>query len=140
MPDAYLTERVLKEQPTTLGFSYRHLMQTLGTEWGRDTLAPSFWLRIAQMKLDEARRQGAHVVISDVRYENEAEFICRNGGHLVRITRPTAEGARPVRDHSSEGGLVVDPAVHLIVNSGSFATLYDQVDRVVQLIRQETPA
>jgi hypothetical protein len=43
---AWMVERALKEKPTVLGFSYRHLAQSLGTEWGRG-LAPDFWLRIA---------------------------------------------------------------------------------------------
>ena len=42
---AWAVARSLKEQPTRLGYSYRQLAQTLGTEWAR-TLSPDFWLRV----------------------------------------------------------------------------------------------
>jgi len=35
-----------------LGRSPRYLMQTLGTEWGRDTVHPELWLLLAAQNLD----------------------------------------------------------------------------------------
>lgn len=136
VPDAFLTERFLKEQPTTLGFSYRHLIQTLGTEWGR-SLAPDFWLRIAEAKLQEARRQGAHVVISDVRFQNEARWLRERGGVLVCVLRDdTGEQAR---DHVSERAWGHMDPDHVLINEASRAALYDQVDVLIHRLRQATP-
>jgi hypothetical protein len=52
-----------------LGVSPRHLMVTLGTEWGRDAVHPDLWVRIWAASLPEA----AHVVAEDVRFPNEVE-------------------------------------------------------------------
>ena len=128
---SWATERSLKESPTMLGFSYRHLAQTLGTEWGR-SLSPDFWLRVMAMRLECPEIIDEHVVISDVRFPNEAEFIKRRGGVLVRINRHQPD--RPVRDHVSESlgqSLLVDYEIN---NNGSKATLASQIDRLVDAL------
>jgi hypothetical protein len=129
---AWMTERALKEQPTTLGFSYRHLAQTLGTEWGRLKLAPDFWLRVLRHKLDGPHMQGHNVVISDVRFPNEAELITQRGGVVVRVLRDQPYQARR---HVSEAYTDDLPVTTELLNFGSQATLFDQVDRMVHTLR-----
>lgn len=131
VPAPFIDDRTLKETPTSIGFSYRHLAQTLGTEWGR-SLAPDFWLRIAQAKLRIARQHGAHVVISDVRFANEAAWIQHHGGLLVRVLRDEGDGERrEVRAHASEQEWAALGVDHELLNHGSVTTLKDQVDRLV---------
>lgn len=102
----YMTVRELKEEPIAgLGVSYRHLVQTLGTEWGR-AIHPDFWTRIAQGTLDYVRTntfgpQG--FVISDVRFESEAQWIRSQGGVIWRVYRADAA---PVRAHQSEKEMI----------------------------------
>ena len=129
---AWATERSLKEQPTTLGFSYRHLAQTLGTEWGRG-LAPDFWLRVLQQRLDSPELRDDNVVIPDVRFPNEAEFITARGGVVVRVLRDQAYQVRP---HASEIHTDHLPVTTELLNFGSRATLADQVDRLITTLRQ----
>lgn len=132
---AWAVERALKEQPTMLGYSYRHLAQSLGTEWGR-TLAPDFWLRVMALRLDAPLLAQDNVVISDVRYPNEAEFVRRRGGVLVRVVSDHGGGlGGRVRDHSSEhhsDGMVVD---HELINNGSLGTLEHQVGMLMGRLR-----
>lgn len=130
---AWMVERSLKETPTTLGFSYRHLAQTLGTEWGRG-LASDFWLRVAAHRLDAPHMQGESVVISDVRYPNEADFITARGGVVVRVL---THQAGPVRPHTSESHHAHLPVATELLNYGSRATLYDQIDRMVDTLRSQ---
>ncbi len=138
VPDRYLVLRELKEAPMpVLGASYRLLMQTLGTEWGRQLISPDLWVRIAAEAVAEARRQQSHVVISDVRFANEAEWILGLGGRLVLITRNGSDAPPPVRDHVSEHGVQQLLTEHHIANDGSLATLYDQVDRLVTELLNE---
>ena len=129
---AWMVERALKEQPTTLGFSYRRLAQTLGTEWGR-TLAPDFWLRVAAQRLDKPHLQGESIVISDVRFPNEAAWLQARGGHLVRVVR---EFSPPVRPHVSEQHTDILLVTTELLNFGSRETLFDQVDRLVDTLRK----
>ena len=122
---AYLFERSLKEQPIPgLDVSARHMMQTLGTEWGR-ALHPDWWVRIA------ARHLGLplapvhdRIVLSDVRFGNEAQMIRSHGGSIVRVQRDTLA----VRAHVSETTLAGIEADHLIDNTGSIARLHGHTD------------
>lgn len=74
--------------------SPRHIMQTLGTEWGRDLIHPDIWVRAM------ASRINTHTVIPDVRFPNEAEFVRERGVLLHIVGRGGIEGA-----HQSELGL-----------------------------------
>lgn len=97
----YMERRDLKEQPIPgLCVSYRHMAQTLGTEWARQHLGADFWLRVAATYLADLRSQGyRHFVISDVRFANEAEWVRAQGGEVWMVERP---GLAPVRPHVSE--------------------------------------
>lgn len=133
----WLTDRAMKEQPSPLGPSYRHLMQSLGTEWGRAVGGANFWLRVAQVKALQAQHRGDNVVISDVRYANEAAWVRAAGGRLVRIHR---DALMPVRTHTSETeaeSLATDMEVW---NTASVATLHDQIDRLMTELRAERVA
>jgi hypothetical protein len=133
---AWAVERALKEQPTLLGYSYRHLAQTLGTEWGR-SLAEDFWLRVIALRLQTPELEGENVVISDVRFPNEAEFIRQRGGVVVRVLRrPEDMPPAPVRPHASEAFSAQLAVTTELLNFGSKETLFDQVDRLVQHLRR----
>lgn len=118
VPPNYMTDRSLKEQPVPgIGVSYRLLAQSLGTEWGR-LIDPDLWLRIAARKIYSAP-PGVHIVVPDVRFDNEALLIRSMGGQVWRVNR-TVEA---VRAHASEAG-VSDNLIDLeIDNSGSLDDL-----------------
>lgn len=128
---AWMTERALKELPTPLGVSYREMAQSLGTEWGRN-LRPGFWLRVLAQRLAGLELQGENIVVSDVRFPDEADFITARGGVLVRVLR---EQTGPVRDHVSESHVGSLPAAYELLNYGSLATLGDQVEKLIQRLR-----
>lgn len=100
-----LTDSDLKEQPLDWlnGTSPRRMMQTLGTEWGRELIDPELWLKVARRQIEAAKRRGAPgVVIPDIRFDNEAEMVRQLGGTIVQLVRP---GASTVADHPSEDGI-----------------------------------
>lgn len=130
----WITERALKEQPSSIGYSYRHLAQTLGTEWGRKGLDDGIWTRIAAHKIAHAAQHGHSVVVSDVRFPNEAAWLQSLGGTLVRIERPHVPG---VRLHESEFYAAALPAQRTLYNSVSLGTLHDQVDRLMVELHQQ---
>lgn len=133
----WIIERSLKEQPSSIGYSYRHLAQTLGTEWGRNMLDPGIWLRVAQARAAQAHALGHHVVISDVRYPNEAEWMASLGGTLVRVMRPHVRG---VRSHSSELHADDLPVAHVLSNDGSVQRLRHQVADLTATLGLQQPA
>lgn len=106
--------------------SPRSLAQTLGTEWGREMIDEEVWLKIAQQKfakvntsatLDSGRIVGLGMIIPDVRFENEAQWIKDAGGLLLNVERPGQEIISE-SSHATEAGL--DPALFdaVIVNDG----------------------
>lgn len=64
------------------GITPRQMMQTVGTEWGRQMVHPDLWLRSLFARIPP---QGA--IISDVRFPNEAEAILDRGGIVFRVNR-----------------------------------------------------
>ena len=115
-------ERVLPDIRT----STRHILQTLGTEFGRQCIHPDLWLLCWRDKADHLLQAGASIVCDDVRYPNEAELIRQLGGEIWHLSRPDTER---VTTHGSEGSL--DSYAHFsrhLVNSGTYEDLFAQVE------------
>lgn len=114
-----------------IGKSPRQLMQSLGTEWGRDLVARDIWLNHLEIRTGNLLRlKDSRVVISDIRMVNEAAMIHNLGGQLWRIVRP-GQRTTPHADHTTEQEqhrLVPDLT---IVNDGTLADLYQQVDEAL---------
>lgn len=94
---SYFTDRNLKEIqiPELCGKSPRQLMQTLGTEWGRNYVDCDVWVKIADRKIDYLRKLAAAgnayiegIVATDVRFQNEYDYIRNHGGTIWHIHRP----------------------------------------------------
>lgn len=131
-----------KEQPLPwLGKSPRELMQLLGTEWGRDLVHPQLWLLLAEQNLQllaEHDQAMKGVVIRDVRFDNEADWVRSKGGVIFHISR---RGIRPANGHVSEYGVRHYPGDYVIDNDGTLPELYDQVDRAIShLMRSKRAA
>jgi hypothetical protein len=121
-----MVEGKLKEvHHPKLGCTPRHIMQTLGTEWGRDCIDKDFWVNAALSHARVMREKGFHVVIDDMRFSNEYVAILKNGGHVWKIERPGAP--KPATGHPSEGLLDDFPFDRVIVNNGSLDDLCRKV-------------
>ena len=107
-----------------ISVSARHMMQTLGTEWGRACIHPDFWVMIARAETQRTMADGRSVVLDDVRFPNEAAMIRDLGGELWRIERP---GVTYSGDHSSEGGLEDITTDRVIANDGTIAQLKEKI-------------
>lgn len=134
---AWLTEHALKELPMpVLGRSYRELMQSLGTEWGRNTLQQGFWLLVAEHKLRQARERGDSVCFTDVRFPNEAAWLRAQGGRLVRIYRHAAPAVRTHESEQHTASIAVD---HTLLNDSSLGALEHRIDTLMEGLRQPEP-
>jgi hypothetical protein len=104
----------------------RHLMQTLGTEWGRNLIDNDVWLTI----FEQTSKEFDKIVVDDVRFPNEAEKIKQMGGEMWKVVRPSAShnGA-----HSSEGQLDGwNGFDHVIYNDGTLVEFREKVDAVIK--------
>lgn len=124
------------------GKSPRKMAQTLGTEWMRAMIHPDAWVKIMedfiQRKID--MQKGRRFVIADLRYENEAGWVRRNGGIILHVKR--IGGSAPVETHSSEDGIVfVNQIDRMVYNDATPELLRGQakaihefmVERIKQL-------
>ncbi len=90
----YHTENKTKPVETISGKpTARYMLQTLGTEWGRNTIHPDIWCNIAVDRMLEAVNSGYNVIVDDMRFPNEFEAVKYAGGQTLKICRKTAEGA-----------------------------------------------
>lgn len=103
------------------GPEVRGLLQRFGTEVGREMFGEDFWVNAAIDSIPD----GSRVVISDVRYPNEADAVKKLGGKVWRVVRP---GYGAANDHASEHALNDYNFDYIIDNNASVGTLYDSVD------------
>lgn len=106
-----------------LGCSWRHMAQTLGTEWGRALVHQDLWIILAKRKV--LANPDKNYVITDVRFENEAAMIREVGGLVVHLTGRKAEMTAATQGHASEGGLQRDYRDEFITNGGSMQDLHE---------------
>lgn len=134
---SYLEHRDFKEtslaESHDLEMSPRQLMQILGTEWGRQLIDPQIWIKTAQHRFEsfeQAAVPADYVFITDLRFDNEHEWVKSHGGTVILIDRPSAA---PVAGHASEAGLALPPT-YTINNHGSLDALcracLDVVERI----------
>lgn len=92
-----------------------------------------FWVRVALAKIDALC--GLPVVVTDVRYPNEAEALRAAGFMLVRIERRLDRHPfRTASQHESETALDDFIADAAVFNDGSIAELHRQVDVLPLLV------
>jgi len=129
----YLNEAKDEPIPFLMGITGRRLLQTLGTEWGRQAVHPDLWVAVAASKV-EARLNAPigqdptiHLssVFDDVRFENEADFIRTAGGMLLRIERADTGKPDETYEHASEEG--VEPDM-ILRNDGTVDDLEAQLE------------
>lgn len=65
----------------------REYMKKLGSEGGRDCISDTVWLDIVVNKIN--RHPRTNFIVTDVRFDNEAEAIQRLGGLVVKLDRNT---------------------------------------------------
>lgn len=118
---AELQDRSRKEN--TLGWiscSPRRLLQTLGTDWGRNMIHPEIWVMATMQRVMD----GGDYCIPDVRFVNEAAAVKARGGVVWRVDRPcrsTLESA--AASHESERGIPDEYVDSVITNDGTLADL-----------------
>lgn len=104
-------------------FSRRSWAQWLGTDFAREVFGHDCWLHAMERRLPElyAKAPG-RVVITDVRFDNEAAFIRNRGGEVWHIIRPAAQPI-PEAAHISERGVDSEYYSLSLSNNGSLAQL-----------------
>jgi hypothetical protein len=112
------------------GFEVRRLLQKLGTEVVRESYGANAWVDVVARQIAEEKPQRA--VLTDVRFDNEAEWLGEQGGLVVQITRP---GVGPVNNHKSDAGISEHLVSVTVDNDSTLEALASRIDAV-----RNTPA
>ena len=109
-PDKFWSSEFGKE------FTPRLALQLMGTEVGRDVFHKDFWVIKLKNYIDNAPDQ--NYVITDVRFQNEIQFINRYGGTLIEIKRGITPHWYEIAskanrgDHKAEAFMIEQSGVH----------------------------
>lgn len=117
------------------GVSPRQIMQFFGTEVMQmklQELMPYLGRSYATTRMftDDDPGKGAFC-ISDVRFLHEVAAIKEHGGVVLRIVRPHSVGVSGCDRHISETESDMITADFVIVNSGDFAALHQDIDSLL---------
>lgn len=129
LPSGVWDDPVAKEATLEgVGKSPRYLAQTLGTEWGRDLVHSDLWVKLCEMRLRicNAWQTDRMVVITDVRFPNEAAWI-REHGTLLHVYRDGANGDVGIMGHASEQGIPLEAGDIMVSNNGTLDELYGKL-------------
>ena len=130
-------DREHKEQVIEwIGKSPRELLQTLGTQWGRDLVNRQIWCRHMHRRLQDYPPWCKNIVIPDVRFVDEARFIHSHGGVIWRVIRPGAETtAHSDRTSEQEQRRIVADVE--LLNDGTIEALQRAVDAALQALKSD---
>jgi len=140
-PDVFWSEKFGRE------FSPREALQLMGTEAGRQTFHPNIWV-ISLLN----RAKGKDVVVTDVRFKNEIDYIQNNEGIVIRVKRGedpewydllSSESDEFYREqimkgrgvHRSEWDWVGCDFDYVIENNGTIQQLRKKLEEVLQKIK-----
>jgi hypothetical protein len=118
------TIEIVESGETIHRVSGREFLQRYGTEAHRDMFDADFWVKVVDMDPPEVDL----LLITDVRFPNEAEAIRTTGGEVWKVVR--TDGS-PANDHPSERPLPDDLIDRTVNNEGTLDDLEDEVERVM---------
>jgi hypothetical protein len=143
LSDEQLEDRKLKETiDSRWGVSPRQMFQRIGTEFGQFDLFKLFpelrnkiksrelWVKLFDEWMKKNKENKSNVVITDIRFKHEVQFIKEKGGTIIRIRRNTDN----TDNHISETELNQIPKELIdfeIDNNYELVDLYSQIDSII---------
>ncbi len=136
MLEAYKESNIILDET---GCTLRKLLQTLGTDWGRNTINNNIWVKLAKKYI--ILNSNKNIVISDVRFLNELEMIYDLNGFILYINREDNNDRLVNADihHESEIYLtLIHNQIHqtdiIINNNFDIYHLHNEIDNAIKTI------
>lgn len=122
--------------------SPRWLAQYFGTEVLREHIDEYFWIKRLALRLnadsDTHPEWGAYdsndtVVISDVRFQNEYDWVIANQGIIIHLTRDGADGTVGIANHPSEQDINLHnkERTYVCENNGTIIDLKRKIANII---------
>lgn len=101
----------------------REVMQIVGTDIVRKAY-PQAWVKLAEKEILRLKQEYKHILVTDVRFPNEAKLVKDLGGEVIEIIRPNNphEGGG-IQGHSSEQRLPPKLVDIELMNDGDLGDL-----------------
>ena len=134
IPIDYFNDRNKKEETIEeWKASPRQLMQTVGTDLFRNHFDKDVWIKSLTQRIRQT--QNKRIVVSDVRFPNEALHVKNMGGKLIHILR---RNLRSDDDHESESNTdeLSNMADFIISNDDTINELYETIDNIIKTLHQ----
>ena len=113
------------------GRSPRNLFQLLGTEGGRNVFGEDLWTQVWG-KFYMEHREHMHIVVPDVRFDNEADLIRSLVGQIIILTSNRATTlSNTAQKHASEAGIKPSSEDIPLDNSKTYQALYARLDQII---------
>jgi hypothetical protein len=106
----------------------RRLLQTLGTEVGREMFGENVWIDMTMDEIASWLMAGDSVAVTGIRFRNELDCIRAAGGTLVWVDRP---GVEPVNTHVSDNSIGPEDCDVRILNDSTVENLHVEVIKAV---------
>jgi energy-coupling factor transporter ATP-binding protein EcfA2 len=117
-----LYANIEKEDPRW-GKSPSQVFDWLENDVLRKQVDKDFFIKNMQMRINNAKKQGIDLfIITDVQFDNEAEFLLSQGGSVVHLSRAGAEAGRVGKPDVSDHLIT-----HRIANHGTLEELENAV-------------
>jgi hypothetical protein len=126
------------------GVSPRKALQVVGSDMIRDLfpklllpdIGNDFWTKRVDIWYNETKNDHKGlVIISDVRFQNEVDYIHSKGGVVIKINRPDLD-SKIIDLHQSEISVDKIENYDLILNNnGKKEDLYEKIDKIMKFIK-----
>ena len=111
------SSQAMKNVPGFGGRTPKEVAQFMGTEVARNMLHPDIWVHLMHQEISYLHRT---VIITDLRFQNEYEYIMQNGGHVIHIHRDVE--SRGIPGHASDQikfNVKEGDSYHALTNNGA---------------------
>jgi len=94
--------------------SPREILQWLGTDILRENIDQDFFVMNMKQRIESSKAD--YILISDVRFDNEAEFIRSLGGKIIKIERDMGKSSKNKGKTTKHSGHITEKGIspHLI--------------------------
>lgn len=127
--DQCYDQKLKQEKDSFWDLSPREVMLLIGTQLFREHWRYDFWVKLMEKTIIDHKDN--NYIISDVRFENEAELVKNLGGIVIKVIRPN----NPIKvEHISEKGFNEKFVDYTIVNDGTLVDYYNKINKQFDFI------
>lgn len=124
------------EYCNALRMTRRKAMQLIGTDMFREVFGPDVWVNCLLARWHNDGRPP--MVVTDVRYTNEAVAMAHLGAKVIKLERPDNAGlSGEAGAHSSELGIAEYLVDVFVTNDGTIGELHAEARKLASYVKAE---